>query len=95
MLSPQWPVISGYAPKQRGENRIFGQVPGFADEELNRHDRPEGNIRQEPKQKRHKKTRGVLSRHQIGRAGEDEKHPEDNKHPVKDEPANIRVQNER
>ena len=49
----------------------------------------------EPKQKRHEKTRGVLSRHQIGRAGEDEKHPQDDEHPVKDESASIRVQNER
>ena len=52
-------------------------------------------LRQEPKQKRHEKTRRVLSRHQIGRAGEDEKHPREDEHPVNDESASIRVQNER
>ena len=62
--------------KQSGENGIFSQVRGFAHKQMNLSDVRGRDGRLEPEEERRDKTRGVFSRHQIGRAENHERHPE-------------------
>ena len=92
---PHRPMVPNSAPEQSGENRILRQVPDFSDDELHQHDRLKRNVRIEPEQKRQEKTRCMVRRQQIGRAGKDQKHPGNDEHPINDEPACPCVQSER
>ena len=72
----QPPPRSAQGPaKQRGQDRVFGEVPAFADDELDRGDRRVGDARGKPAEKRADEPRGMRGREQIGGADEDENHP--------------------
>ena len=86
------PVMAQRAPEQSGEDRIFREVARLTHDELRQRDRSKGNMWIKPEEKRHEKTRRMLGRHQIGRAGKDQKHPCDNWHPLTDDSHNPHVQ---
>jgi hypothetical protein len=74
-------MLAECAVKQRGEDCVFGEVPAFSNDQLDRPDGRVGKIGREPAQKRADKSRGVVGRKQIGGADEDENHPRKNGEP--------------
>lgn len=68
--------------KKGGENRVFGEVGAFADNELDRSNRCIRNIGSEPVEKRTDESRGVLRGKQIGRTDENENHPGEDRQPI-------------
>ena len=54
------------SPKQRCQDHILAEVPGFADKELHSRDCLSRNIRPKPAQDRANDSGSVLGRHQIG-----------------------------
>ena len=68
--------------KKRGEDRVFDEVRAFANEELDGGNCRVGNVGGEPAQKRADESRGVLRGQQIGRADENENHPEQDRQPI-------------
>lgn len=67
--------------KKRGENRVFGQMRAFADNELDRRNCCIRNAGSEPAEERTDESRGVFRGKQIGGADEDENHPGEDRQP--------------
>src|SRR5205809_5817859 len=63
------------APKQHCQNRIFHEVAEFSNRELDLNESEKRNLRVKPAQKRHKETRRMLGRKDIGRTEENYRHP--------------------
>ena len=80
-------VLSQRPAKQGRENRVFGEVTAFTDDELDRTDSGIGDVRVEPAKEWTDESRRMLCGKQIGRANKDEGHPEKDWQPEFEEPA--------
>ncbi len=72
-------------PEQHGQNCVFGNMSGLADDRLHLLDGLLAHIRVEPTEKRSNNTGGVLSGQGIGGKGKDDEHPKQDGQPVKKE----------
>ena len=72
--------------KKRGENRVFGEVGAFADNELDKSNGCIRNIGIEPAEERTDEPRSVLRREEIGGADENENHPGEDRQPIFQKP---------
>ena len=73
------------AEEQPGENRVFRHVRGFSHEKMHLPDRLPRNLRIEPAQEWSDEARGVVGRHQVGRAEKHQRHPADDRTPGLDD----------
>ena len=70
-------------PEKKGrENRVFGKVSAFADNELDRSNGCIRNIGSEPAEEGTDEPRGVLRREEIGGSDENENHPGEDRQPI-------------
>ena len=72
--------------KKGGENRVFGEVGAFADNELNGSNGCIRNIGIEPAEKRTDEPRGMFGGKQVGGADENENHPDEDRQPIFQKP---------
>ena len=70
------------APKQDGEDGVFGEVTAFANHMMNGFDVRLGHVREQPVQQGFNQSRGVSVRFGISGADKDERHPRQGHEPV-------------
>src|SRR5262249_52427647 len=70
------------AIKQKREDRVFRNMGCFAEEKFHPNQGKGRYGGEEPVEKGNNKARSMFDRHQIGRAGEDNCHPQKNRQPV-------------
>src|SRR5690349_20855175 len=70
------------AIKQNREYRVFRNMGRLAEEKFRSNQGEGRDGRKEPAEKGNNNTRSMFSRHQIGRAGKDNCHPQKNREPV-------------